>query len=89
MSTPRKRPDAPAHMQPSKLHSAAPRAELAKPLIKAARWFLRDGGTIEESLSLVISAAQLEWLDARIAFTQPARFRIDGTEFEWPGDQQT
>jgi hypothetical protein len=84
---PRKRADVLAHSQPSKLHSAAPRPELAKPLIKAARWYLADGGTIEEALSLVVTAARQEWLDARIAFTQPARFRIDGAEFEWPGDQ--
>lgn len=70
---------------PSKLQTVAARPELANPLIRAARWYLADGHTVEECLSLIVIAAQQEWPDTRIVFLRSAQFLIDGgASFEWP-----
>jgi hypothetical protein len=77
------------HNGPSKIQTAASRAELTAPLIKAARWALADGHTLEECLSAVVTAAQREWSDVRIVIERSAHIRVDGIVFLWPEEEET
>jgi hypothetical protein len=54
--------------------------------MRAVRWFLADGHTVEQALDIVVAAAQKEWPDVRFRFTSSARFTIDGGDapFVWP-----
>ena len=62
----------------SKLHAPNdPAPGLTAQLIRTTRWFLADGGTIEEALNCVIEGARQEFL-CRVLIEQPARLRIDG-----------
>ncbi len=69
---------------PTKLQATAPQLSDVG-LVRAARWFLADGNTIEAALDAVMVAAKKEWPDARIVFLRPAQFLINGgAAFIWP-----
>jgi hypothetical protein len=60
-----------------------PAAGLTKVLIRNARVFLAEGGTIEDALDCVMEAARREFA-CRVLVEQPMRLRIDGHTHIWP-----
>ena len=53
-------------------------------VIKATRYFLECGGTVEDGLDCVMEAARREFGGLRVFVHRPAELRIDGVPYRWP-----
>jgi hypothetical protein len=53
-------------------------------IIKATRYFLEVGGTVEDGLDCIVEAARREFGGIRVFVHRPAELRIDGVPYRWP-----